>query len=184
MTRLRDEGTRLAAVEAGAASLTLAVDPLLDLLKGTIQAITSSKSVGDVRGNMYVVLLNYLSYSLEVISAEKSSKSGDDNTLEDTPSYSPLTSQSALGNGNGSVLQSQITKLLPIICRDALVASDIWKTVAFTLLDSITLCFQRWNLATPLVHALEKQGYLHGFVRGLADSGSDLMLTLRESSGA
>ncbi|KAH8914083.1 hypothetical protein BT69DRAFT_1343596 [Atractiella rhizophila] len=192
MTRLRDEGMRLSTLEEaqGIHQGDVAIDRLHRILKSIIQAIAVAGPVASVRTNLYTVLLNYLQYSFKIVSSEGREDAavdelavGDNFSLDGSVS-SFITNKvnqtaNALTTGNLSIIQSAFDRLLPIICRDASMGTDITKTLAFTLLDTLTLTVQKGRLESAFISTLAKQGYLNAFCKSFKETEGDIFDVLK-----
>lgn len=75
-----------------------------------------------------------------------------------------------------NVLQSDMDRLLSVICRDALNGSEVWKTVSYSLLDEM---LQSSGPSTSkLIDKLWHSGILHNFVASIAANDRDVQLAL------
>ena len=195
MTKLRD-GDELRGAEEEA----VPTERLQAVLRATLDGIAQPGVSPVVRGNLYAVLLNYLQYSAKVAklagAAAKFSADGTEaGSVAGDESFSFADGASTIGAGPGrrsgkrhaletgnlAILQSALERLVPIVARDASVGHEVWRTVAFTLLDSLTSHFAGHGPSFgKLLSILTKQGYLQAFAAALRDSEADLLECLKE----
>lgn len=199
MTKLRDDGVRVVFVEETDAVQTVAPERLHAVLRAVLQAILHPGVSPVVRGNLYAVLLNYVQYSAQMSSLAPAlarnmaaeSINGDENMSvanDDGRSFDGASTigggrrssrRNALESGNFAILQSAIDRLLPVICRDAAVGHEVWRTVAFTALDALVMVAEEGRAVGKVLGILTKQGYLQSFVASLKDAEADLQETLK-----
>jgi len=175
----------------------LPVDRLLATLRALLAAIIEPGTTMLARGNLYSALVNY-------IQLVKGSSVEEDYQLDDNASQAETMSEmddslsfagfsSVAGDGaprskrnnilmtrSRTLLVSQAERLVPIIARDALDASDVWRTVSFTLFDRLCSLQQRSSSSrNVLLDILHKRGYLKSFVANLREMDLDLQQILR-----
>ncbi|TIB79211.1 hypothetical protein E3Q23_00370 [Wallemia mellicola] len=131
-------------------------DRLLSILKQVIEVIIKPGSTVIVRGNLYSVLHNYL----QIVNLQSRAQSG-------------LEVDSQL------VLDMVHDKLIPIICRDAVDGSEVWKTVAFSVLDGLAALSLKNNSSASL-DIMVKHGFLRNFVQSLKDT-EDVLINIVQS---
>ncbi|CAO1630948.1 unnamed protein product [Sympodiomycopsis kandeliae] len=214
LTSLRRHRSALEAASRLTGSVDSVDDLPIDRLLVTLRALTgallrTSISVS-ARGHLYSALINYLQLarvaSLPDESRQQQRQSlllgGDDsssqiglNDFNDGASgIFSLSGTSAAGNETQpaslleqrtrSFLASHAERLIPVIARDALDAPDVWRTVAFTLLDKLValegLTRNRAQGSRPLlVDILLRGGFMKSFVSLLRDMDLDLQEALR-----
>lgn len=205
MTKLRDDGVRVVFVESVDAVQTVSPERLHSVLRSVLQAILHPGVSPVVRGNLYAVLLNYVQYSAQMASLSPAlariltagSTNGDDSmslanddlvSLDGASTIGGgqsrrLSRRNALESGNFAILQSAIDRLLPVICRDAAVGHEVWRTVAFTALDALVMIAAEGRATGKILGVLTKQGYLQSFVASLKDAEADLQETLEPDPG-
>lgn len=207
LTKLRHHRNSLAA--AAVLDLDeyddLPFDRLVSLLRILISALIRPGTSVLARGNLYSALINYLQL---VKSSPKSS--GDDayfddgatmtasvvdGDLDDSASFAGFSSVSRAGGGSArsgtasalvsksrALLASSLDRLIPVIARDALDAADVWRTVAFTLLDRLCALESpsgESTKASRTVELLSKQGFLKSFVASIREMDLSLQDVLR-----
>ncbi|KAK4058181.1 hypothetical protein OIO90_000920 [Microbotryomycetes sp. JL221] len=195
MTKLRDEGVRLAFAETSDTVQAVAPGRLHAVLRAILQAILQPGVSPVVRGNLYAVMLNYIQYSTKMASlsparsrtlastdATDSMSVVDDDLISldgaSTIGGTRRSRRNALESGNFTILHSTMDRLLPIICRDAAVGHEVWRTVAFTVLDSLVMVAEEGRATSKLLAVLTRQGFLQSFVSSLKDAEADLQAVL------
>ncbi|KAL1938972.1 hypothetical protein VTO73DRAFT_11125 [Trametes versicolor] len=165
------------------------------LLRNILECIIDNNRLELVRGNLYAALVNYLHLVLHdegvegpsdeafpsLTSSLSVAASRDDLVFSDSMSLVSVSSQlgrqpsqsAGLIATSISILKPAIERLVATVSRDAIDGTEVWKTVAFMLLDSLVR-LSRWEKHSSPLAALTRQGFLGGFVRGLKES--DLML--------
>lgn len=199
MTKLRDEGMRIAFADAVESIQSVSPERLHAVLRAILLAILQPGVSAVVRGNLYAVLLNYIQYSTKMASSSPALARalGDESNYsmiaDDLISFDGLSSvggtrkssrRNALEGGNLVILQSAIDRLLPVICRDAAVGHEVWRTVAFTALDALVMVAEEGRATSKVLSILSKQGYLQSFVTSLKDAEVELQEALKPDPGA
>ena len=90
--------------------------------------------------------------------------------------------RSPLEVGTLSILTAGMERLAPVLARDALDGSEIWKTVAYTTLECLVTA-SREDRSHRLLAVLSKNGYLQSFVQSLKDTEDDLLNVLAPDPG-
>ncbi|KAM0793089.1 hypothetical protein ACM66B_000571 [Microbotryomycetes sp. NB124-2] len=195
MTKLRDEGVRLAFAETSDTVQAVAPGRLHAVLRAVLQAILQPGVSPVVRGNLYAVMLNYIQYSTrmaELSPAPSRTLPPNDNTNESMSVEDDVISldgastlggtrrsrRNVLESGNFSILQSTMDRLLPVICRDAAVGHEVWRTVAFTVLDALVMVAEEGRATSKLMAVMTRQGFLQSFVSSFKDAEADLQAVL------
>ncbi|BGP12970.1 hypothetical protein JCM10213_006609 [Rhodosporidiobolus nylandii] len=197
-TKLRDEGVGILFIESGETVQSVPPERLHAVLRAVLQAILQPGVSPIVRGNLYAVLLNYLQYSSKLAalspalsrtliddSASVAASAANDDLISlagsalSTADGSRRSRRNALEQGNYAVLASALDRLLPVICRDAAVGHEVWRTVAFTVLDALTGVADDARATSKVLAILTKQGYLSNFVTALKDAEADLQAVLQ-----
>jgi nuclear pore complex protein Nup205 len=163
---------------------SLPADKLHTLLRQVLDAITQSGTTEFIRGNLYTVIINYLQLIASFTPSSEGSLKPELDTskvLDDTAFVAGSTTSfrtgprsSTLDGGTLAIFLSVIDKLAPILCRDALDGSEIWKTVAYTTLETLVTASKE-DRSHRLLSVLAKTGYLRSFVQSLKDSENDLL---------
>lgn len=177
----------------------LPIDRLLATLRALIAAIVEPGTTMLARGNLYAALINYIqlvkgSSSLDEDLLEDDGASFIDTAsdFDDSLSFTGMSSiagdasrggkrhTSLLMSRSRTLLVSNAERLVPIIAKDALDASDVWRTVSFTLFDRLCSLQQRSKSSRNiLLDILNKKGYLKSFVANLREMDLDLQEILR-----
>lgn len=203
MTELRHEGLRQQDT-ASTQSQIFSPDRLLPILQAIIKAIVQPGVSPVIRGNLYAVFLQYIQHSASSLTARghqqqqaslPASQSflaltdgqSEDQSLIDGVSTVGGTKhslrRSPLQAGNLSTIQSAFDRLLAAICLDAASGSEVWQTVAFTMLDALLFAAGEGGTGSKLAVLLSKQGYLQAFVASIKDTEADLLDMLRPDPG-
>lgn len=194
-------------IEAG----SLPTERLYALLRSLLECILDNNRSELVRGNLYACLINYLHlvsaddvrHDVEAVVVDTIGKrsvalstsaftSRDDLALTEsqggsarstpTPGGRPTQRTSTLEVGTLSLMKSVMERLVSTISRDAIDGTEVWKTVAFMLLDSLAhLC--RADKSRTLLSSLVRYGVLSNFVRGLKEAEMHLQYVLKPDPG-
>ncbi|KAG6810860.1 hypothetical protein H0H92_010044 [Tricholoma furcatifolium] len=200
ITKLReDRRQQLIAQSAGgnADSGSLPAERLFAILRSILESITENNRVELVRGNLYAALINYVHLIApssrerpvaltggQNLSFSLNSSMIRDDFLDDSRSYVSLdrvsTSQGsgALQTGSLDVLKGHMERLIATVSRDAIDGTEVWKTVAFMLLDALVELSgaEKHHLVSA---SLNKHGILVNLVRGLKESDARLLSVLK-----
>ncbi|GJJ07119.1 hypothetical protein Clacol_001319 [Clathrus columnatus] len=162
---------------------TLPTDRLRTLLKSLIACLGSSGKVRLIRGNLYASLINYLH-----LVQDSSDNLDSDNQLSssrsDTETVGPFTltkarsKRSDLENSVLSILNQDLDGIVSLISTDAIDGTEVWKTVSFTLLDSL-ICISRLEKQHRALNIISRKGFLQNFVQSIKDSDADLLQVLK-----
>ncbi|CAE6449212.1 unnamed protein product [Rhizoctonia solani] len=76
------------------------------------------------------------------------------------------------------VLNKFVDRLVPLVCRDAIDGSDVWKTIAFTFLESLVRV-SRMEKAHRVLGIMSRQGFLAHFVQSVAESEDQILAVLK-----
>ncbi|MBW0477790.1 hypothetical protein O181_017505 [Austropuccinia psidii MF-1] len=193
--KLRHEGNPVGSFAAGEVVQAFPLDRLSPVLRTIVQSIILSNASNVLRGNLYASLLSFLQH----VYATSTSKEIGGSTLhfldpQDLPksdetidiisdATSAILSQrnyhrSTLESNTMAMLSSSFERLLPVICKDAIMGSEVWKSVAFTVLDSLLMLSDRSRSGTQLMNVLWRNGFMKDFVNFLKDAEGDLLAVL------
>lgn len=168
----------------------LPVDRLHRLLSSLLSSLLTVGMSEVVRGNLYVALVNQ--FQLGKAHAEEPPPDepleddfGPDSTLfGDSSVFSKgLVRYSGFETGTIDILASVADRFVPLVCRDAIDGSEVWKSAAFTLLDSLVR-LSRLHRQNKILNVLARQGYLQSFVSGLKEADEELQMILKPDPGA
>ncbi|KAF9054278.1 nucleoporin Nup186/Nup192/Nup205 [Panaeolus papilionaceus] len=201
VTKLREDRHQqliLQSVDEESESGSLPAERLFNILRHILEGIMESNHVELVRGNLYASLINFFhlirSSSPNQITFESESNPfaaslsmsmmrdvfSSSRSRSVTPSHSSTEKSSGtpLEVGSLGLLKPHMEKLVSVISRDAVDGTEVWKTVAFMLLDATV---QLSSLEKPHValSALSRHGMLANFVRSLKDSDGRLQAVLK-----
>ncbi|PWN23540.1 hypothetical protein BCV69DRAFT_279473 [Microstroma glucosiphilum] len=209
LTSLRRHRAALGAAAqlSGAADLLdeLPVDRLMLTLRALVGALLRSGTSISARGNLYSALINFLQLARTAAPRgdEPQGQSGDASfsvagtDIDDGASAIFSVSGSTVGGEPGlqpslldvrtsTFLATQAERLVSVVARDALDAPDVWRTVAFTLLDklyaleALTNKGRGGNSRGPLVlDILSRGGFMKSFVARLRAMDVELQEVLR-----
>ena len=179
-------------------SASLPSERLYGLLRSTLECVLDSSRNQFVRGNLYATLINYLhmitngekpvlgdpSQKHLSLSSLSLSVGRDDFDFGGGKQVALSTRQSSasLVSGSAAIIRNVIEKLVATVARDAIDGTEVWKTVAFMLLDSLVyLC--RAEKQSSILTALTRHGILSNFVHGLKESDVRLQGVLKPDPG-
>ena len=201
ITKLREDRQHQAIIQSDRGELdnaSLPSERLYTLLRSILECALDSSRNQFVRGNLYATLINYLHLvtngkqrTLEIapqrqlsLSSLSLSLSRDDFDFGDGTQIALSTRQSSasLVSGSAAIIRTVVEKLVATIARDAIDGTEVWKTVAFMLLDSLVyLC--RTEKQSTILTALTRHGILSNFVHGLKESDVRLQGVLKPDPG-
>ncbi|KAB5590005.1 Nuclear pore complex protein [Ceratobasidium theobromae] len=171
---------------------------LSSIMDCTLQPGTSERQ----RGNLYSAMVHYiqLAFSAEERAAEKASLGQSTNgpkllsqsfamsangsndkdivLFGSNPSSKRAIKGSGLEASTLSVLNKYVDRLVPLVCRDAIDGSDVWKTIAFTFLESLVRV-SRMEKAHRVLNIMSRQGFLQHFVQSVGESEDQLLAVLK-----
>jgi nuclear pore complex protein Nup205 len=90
----------------------------------------------------------------------------------------PQKRQSELETSALLILNKDIDGLVSLISTDAIDGMEVWRTVSFTLLDSL-VGLSRSERPHRVLNILSRRGYLQNFVQGIKDADIQLQQVLR-----
>ncbi|KAF7795183.1 hypothetical protein EIP86_006332 [Pleurotus ostreatoroseus] len=197
LTKLREDRRHMLHVRTPAyegESGSLPAERLLSLLRSLLDCVLDSNHNELVRGNLYASLVNYVHL---ITDTEDLSSDVDASSLAQSVSRWAITedamtdstalvpgaqahqaTKSLLVSGSVQILKPGMERLVSLVSRDAIDGAEVWKTVAFVLLDSLV----RLSLTEkqPFVFAaLSRPGFIAGFVQGLKESDVRLQGVLK-----
>lgn len=201
ITKLREDRQHQAIIQSDNGELDSASLPserLYTLLHSTLESALDSSRNQFVRGNLYATLVNYLhlitngkkrlqeDLSQKQLSLSSLSLSPDRDDLDfgggKQVALSTRQSSASLVSGSVAIIRTVIEKLVETIARDAIDGTEVWKTVAFILLDSLVyMC--RTEKQSSILTALARHGILSNFVHGLKESDVRLQGVLKPDPG-
>ncbi|RKP25985.1 nucleoporin Nup186/Nup192/Nup205 [Syncephalis pseudoplumigaleata] len=158
------------------ANRPVAVERLAAILKGLVEAIQMNGTTLVTRGNLYAAMLVFFDYCGAEKNTATSTSTSTSSSASDTTSLidfgASVQGQSVFRSSVETVvlhvLQSAGDRYLETICRDAVEADDVWRTVAYTLLeaqsglwrkqknDRVLAYLSRWNVLQHCVDCLRQ----------------------------
>ena len=206
ITKLREDRQHqiiLQSVGGESESGSLPAERLYNILRNILESILDNNHVELVRGNLYAALINFIhlmrsshdnkpsqqsDINMFAMSISHSTMgdnlafSGSESLLPSKPDKSLENTVSALELGGLAVLKPVIDRLVTTIARDAIDGTEVWKTIAFMLLDAIVQ-LSSLEKQHVVLSALTRHGVLSNFVRSLKDSDSRLQSVLKPDPG-
>lgn len=181
---------------------SLPAERLYNILRSILEGILENNHVELVRGNLYAALINFINLiqsspeaktpGLAEVESNPFAMSLAVSTLQDSlsvrrsPSVPPsVVSEkpgSALELGCLAVMKPVIEKLIGVVSRDAIDGSEVWKSIAFMLLDAVVQLssLERQHV---VLSVLNRQGILANFVRSLKELDGRLQSVLKPDPG-
>ncbi|KAF5381906.1 hypothetical protein D9757_007577 [Collybiopsis confluens] len=168
----------------------LPAERLYLILRSILECILGSSHVELVRGNLYAALINYVDLvsSGEEKSASRTTQSLGVSMLTSTRDASPFNDSLSLVSSPSqrhtlqshslALLKTGLERLLVTVSRDAIDGSEVWRTVAFMLLDSLVQ-LSALEKQHPVLTPLVRHGILANFVQGVKESDHLLQAILK-----
>ncbi|KAH7909315.1 nucleoporin Nup186/Nup192/Nup205 [Hygrophoropsis aurantiaca] len=205
ITKLREDRRHQVMLQSAggdAEAGSLPAERLYALLRNILECILDNNRSELVRGNLYATLVSYLhlvetddssaeasvdNFGRRSMSMSRSAfGSREDLSVDDSqmslrspsPAIRSQASASVLESGTVSVMKSVLERLVATVARDAIDGTEVWKTVAFMLLDSLVQ-LSRSDKSRILLTVLVRHGLLLNFVRGLKESETQLQFVLK-----
>ncbi|KAF9264555.1 hypothetical protein L218DRAFT_1076467 [Marasmius fiardii PR-910] len=191
ITKLREDRRHQVILQSAGGdpdSGILPAERLYAILRSFLDCIVNSSGTELVRGNLYAALINYIhliSSSDELLSSSKSdalhlSLLKSNNRMDHSadflavvPSARSVSSHQTVQANSLSLMKLSLERLVTVISRDAIDGTEVWRTVAFMLLDSLVQ-LSSFDKHHPITNYVVRHGVLSNFVQGLNDS--DLLL--------
>ncbi|KDR74068.1 hypothetical protein GALMADRAFT_250802 [Galerina marginata CBS 339.88] len=200
ITKLREDRQHqmvLHSLGGDSESGTLPAERLYNILRNILEGILDSNHVELVRGNLYAALINLI-HLVRSSPATKAMAEVETNpfavsltlsSLRDSvsrsrsPALPPNGEQLASPNSNLevgclAVMKPVLERLVTSISRDAIDGTEVWKTIAFMLLDAVVQ-LSSLEKQHVVLSALNRHGILSNFVRSIKDSDSRLQGVLK-----
>ncbi|KAJ7160759.1 nucleoporin Nup186/Nup192/Nup205 [Mycena filopes] len=202
VTKLREDRRHQVLVQSASGDAdagSLPAERLYAILRNVLDCIVDNNRVELVRGNLYAAIINYV----HLITPSKDSFDGadakppalsvslaastnrDDFLFNESQALVPIgqtprsqSSAASLELGSLSLMKSVMERLIATISRDAIDGSEVWKTIAFMLLDSLVQLsgLEKQHI---VLSALVRHGILTNFVRGIRESDLRLQAVLK-----
>jgi len=198
ITKLREDWRSQQLLGSYSHSGSLSSERLHGLLRSFLECVLEYR-VDLVRGNLYAALVNYFHLVDDPNGAASEGKSAptmthslassvmpDELSFHDRPGPTPPARSggpaSTTSYGCLAVLKPVSERLVATVSRDATDGSEVWKTVAYVLLDCLVSLSQddrHGNILSTLV----RRGFLGVFVQDIKDSDRRLQSVLKPEPG-
>ncbi|KAI9512151.1 nucleoporin Nup186/Nup192/Nup205 [Russula earlei] len=159
ITKLREDWRDQQLLGSYSHSCSLSSERLHGLLRSFLECVLEYR-IELVRGNLYAALVNYF----HLVSWRSPSR--------------PDGSASANSSGYLAVLRPVAERLVTTVSRDASDGTEVWKTVAYMLLDCL-VHLSRDDKQCNVLSTLVQHGFLGVFVRDIKDSDRRLQSVLK-----
>lgn len=199
LTKLREDKLLQSLVQPGYSSESgaLPAERLFALLRSLLECVIESNRNELVRGNLYASVVNYVHLITDStpgeaalvptsLSRTHAGWTGPDElsssvSHQSDPWRRPETASSLI-NGSLSILKPAMENLVALVSRDAIDGTDVWKTVAFMLLDSLVRLSQ-FERQPAVITVMSRSGFTRGFVHGVKETDSQLQAVLKPDPG-
>ncbi|KAJ7128145.1 nucleoporin Nup186/Nup192/Nup205 [Mycena crocata] len=200
VTKLREDRRHQVLVQSASGDAeagSLPAERLFAILRNILQSIIENNRVELVRGNLYAAIINYvhlITPSSDDASEDKgsglsmslaASTSREDFLFNQSQALVPVSqigrpsvAAASLELGSLALMKGTMERLIATISRDAIDGSEVWKTVAFMLLDSLVQ-LSGLEKQHMVLTALVRHGILMNFVRGIKESDLRLQSVLK-----
>jgi len=162
------------------------------ILDNILKGILDSNRMELVRGNLYAALVNFIhlitssdgipDFSSLVMSTSFSGSLNHSRSLIPLSSIRNKSSTPALFSGTLNSMRDVIDPLVVVVARDAIDGTEVWKTIAFILLDALVQLGEQGKQSI-IITALSKDGILSNFVEDLKESDEKLQSILKPEPG-
>ncbi|KAI7953569.1 hypothetical protein MJO28_006116 [Puccinia striiformis f. sp. tritici] len=150
MIKLRHKGTQLGSLATGEAAQAFPFDRMIPILITIVQSIVLSNSSNIIRSTDGAsTVASQLNHSRSTLEA---------NTV--------------------AMISTASDRLLPVISKDAIMGSEVWRSVAFTALDLLLMLSDRSRSGSKLMAVLWRNGFMKNFVDLVKDAEGDLLAVL------
>lgn len=203
ITKLREDRQQhliLQSTGGDTESSSLPAERLYNILRNVLQGILDNNHLELVRGNLYAALINFIhligsSNGTQWVEAQRKGSSmsfstfGRDSLISSSQALVPLDKvgqsqsyPSSLESGCLAVMKPTLERLVTAISRDAIDGTEVWKTVAFMLLDA-TVQLSGLEKQHIVLSVLNRHGILSNFVHGIKESDTRLQSVLKPDPG-
>ncbi len=195
ITKLREDWRSQQLLGVSSHSGSLSSERLYTLLRSFLECVLDYR-VELVRGNLYAALVNYFHLATDdpesTLSESKPPttialyiSTRDESSLRGSLALAPPRpgqSTSTTSTGNLAVLKPVAERLVTTISRDATDGTEVWKTVAYMLLDCL-VDLSRGDKQGTILSTLVRHGFLGVFVQDIKDSDRRLQAVLKPEPG-
>ncbi|POV98017.1 hypothetical protein PSTT_14710, partial [Puccinia striiformis] len=159
MIKLRHEGTQLGSLATG---------NLYASLLGFLQHVYATSNAGSTP------LQSFSSQDMMKLTDALGPSTDGASTVASQLSHS----RSTLEANTVAMISTAFDRLLPVISKDAIMGSEVWRSVAFTALDSLLMLSDRSRSGSKLMAVLWRNGFMKNFVDLVKDAEGDLLAVL------
>jgi nuclear pore complex protein Nup205 len=192
ITKLREDWRSQQLLGVSSHSGSLSSERLYALLRSFLGCVLDYR-VELVRGNLYAALVNYFHLATDdpgskpptTMALYSSSTMTRDESLRGSLAVAPPRpgqSTSTTSTEILAVLKPVAERLVTTISRDATDGTEVWKTVAYMLLDCL-VDLSRGDKQGTILSTLVRHGFLGVFVQDIKDSDRRLQAVLKPEPG-
>lgn len=195
LTKLREDKLLQSYIQPGYSSESgaLPAERLFALLRSLLDCIADSNRNELVRGNLYAAVVNYVHLITDARPGEAGAASASlarshggwtapDELARSTAPHADAPGVPALVAGSLAILRPGVDALVALVARDAIDGTDVWKTVAFMLLDALVRLAQ-FERQPAVVAAMARSGFARSFVHGVKEADVQLQAVLKPDPG-
>lgn len=153
-------------------------------LKNAFECLLQQGTGERTRGNLYAALIRYLHMMQDlddVGSTFREAESFRDSAERPGAAASPRPVTSSYLD-TVKIVNLVAEKFVPIVCRDAIDGSEVWKAVSFTLL-SVLIRLTRHERSQKVLSIMVKGGFLQTIVGSIAGTNDELLRVLQPNTG-
>ena len=194
ITKLREDWRGQQLLGSYSQSGSLSSERLNGLLRSFLDCVLEYR-VELVRGNLYAALVNYFHLVAEDAVSETKSSIATSFSLSSSVARDellmrerqaapprPVGPASTTSSGCLAVLKPVAERLVATVSRDATDGTEVWKTVAYMLLDGL-VNLSRDDRHGNVLSTLVRHGFLGVFVQDIKDSDRRLQSVLKPEPG-
>ncbi|KAI5120013.1 hypothetical protein M0805_008474 [Coniferiporia weirii] len=192
ITKLREERRQASLLSSSDSpeSSALPAERMSALLRHMLDCILDKHRRELVRGNIYAALISFLHLVMNLPGEDASSKSvvlAADVSLSNLASSLTLSGSDikrahspsgSLELSSFAAMKQVMDRLVATVSKDAIDGTEVWRTVAFTLLETLAR-LSRLDSRHLLLTTLDRYGLLSNFVHSIKDADSSLQDVLR-----
>jgi len=201
ITKLREDRRHQIIIQSAggdAESSSLPAERLYAILRSILEGIMDNNRIELVRGNLYAALTNYIhltsssdsgsdmpEYNSDGLSMSITREDflfSDNQSLVSWSQHERSPSSTSLEKGSLALMKSVMERLVATISRDAIDGTEVWKAIAFMLLDALVQ-LSGLEKQHVVLSALVRHGILSNFVGGVKESDVRLQSVLKPDPG-
>lgn len=184
LTKLREDRHHQALAYASGSDgqvSSLPAERLFGLLRSLLQCLMDNSHSEVVRGNLYASLVNFVNLITSNPELSKAPSPAED--LQTSLNDAGTTGvPSSLISGSIAIIKPVMERMVSLVSRDATDGTEVWKTVAFALLDSLVR-LSHVERRVDVMGALARPGFITGFARSLKETDGRLQGVLKPDPG-